>query len=99
MLPIDLLDGVTISNTVFTWALIPKCGMLSKTKEKQMTKLNKISSVSEQITLNRYDNGWMVEVNGQDKEAQGWRTVKIICNTEQELLAIVKEWNTMEVNS
>lgn len=61
-------------------------------------KLNKLSKVNENITINRYDNGWMVEVGGRDDE-NDWKTSKILCNTEEEMLAVVKEWNTMEIDS
>lgn len=63
-----------------------------------MTKLNKLAKVNENITINRYDNGWMVEVGGKDKK-DDWKTAKVMCNTEEELLSIVKEWNSMEVDN
>ena len=62
-----------------------------------MAKLNKLKKVNESITVNRYDNGWMVEVSGKDKN-DDWKTAKLMCNTEEELLAVVKEWNTMDLN-
>ena len=61
-----------------------------------MSKLTKLTKVNESITINRYDNGWMVEVGGRDKK-DDWATAKIMCNTEDELLAIVKEYNSMTV--
>jgi hypothetical protein len=63
-----------------------------------MAKLNKLMKVNESITINRYDNGWMVEVGGRDKK-QDWKSTKIICNTEDEMLAVVKEWNTMDLDN
>ena len=62
--------------------------------EKKLTKLIK---VSESITINRYDNGWMVEINGRNKQ-QDWKTSKILCNTEDEVIALVKEWNVLELD-
>jgi hypothetical protein len=62
-----------------------------------MAKLKKLAKVNESITVNRYDNGWMVEVSGKTKD-DDWKTAKIMCNTEEELLAVVKEWNTMDLN-
>ena len=59
-------------------------------------KLNKLAKVNEAITVNRYDNGWMVEVGGRDEESD-WKNCKILCNTEEEMIAVVKEWNTMDV--
>jgi hypothetical protein len=63
-----------------------------------MKKLNKLAKVNESITINRYDNGWMIEASGRDKE-NDWKTSKVMCNTEEELFAIVKEWNTMELDN
>lgn len=63
-----------------------------------MTKLAKLSKVNESITVNRYDNGWMVEVGGRDDESD-WKTAKILCNTEEEMIAVVKEWNNMELDT
>jgi hypothetical protein len=63
-----------------------------------MTKLAKLAKVNESITVNRYDNGWMVEVGGRDDESD-WKTAKILCATEDEMLAVVKEWNTMELDA
>jgi hypothetical protein len=63
-----------------------------------MAKLNKLSKVNESITLNRYDNGFMVEVGGRDNE-NDWKTAKILCNTEEEMIAVVKEWTAMEIDT
>lgn len=63
-----------------------------------MAKLNKLAKVNESITINRYDNGWMVEASGRNAESD-WKTTKVMCNTEEELLSIVKEWNTMELDN
>jgi len=63
-----------------------------------MSKLKKLAKVNENITVNRYDNGWMVEVSGKDSESD-WKTAKILCNTEDEMLAVIKEWNTMEIDN
>ena len=62
------------------------------------TKLSKLAKVNENITLNRYDNGWMIEISGRDKK-EDWKTAKIMFNTEEELLAVVKEWNTMDLDN
>lgn len=63
-----------------------------------MAKLAKLAKVSESITINRYDNGWMVEVGGRNKK-DDWANSKTLCNTEEELLALIKEYNTMEIDS
>ena len=61
-------------------------------------KLSKLDKVNESITINRYDNGFMVEVGGRDKE-NDWKSAKILCNTETEMFDVVKEWNTMEIDT
>ena len=63
-----------------------------------MAKLNKLAKVNESITLNRYDNGYMVEVGGRDEDSE-WKTAKILCNTEDEMLAVVKEWTSMDIDN
>ena len=45
-----------------------------------MAKLSKLSKVNESITINRYDNGFMVEVSGRDGESD-WKTAKVLCGT------------------
>jgi hypothetical protein len=63
-----------------------------------MAKLNKLNKVSESITINRYDNGWMIEVSGRDKK-EDWKTAKLMCNTEEEVVAVVREWNSMDLDN
>ena len=63
-----------------------------------MAKLDKLSKVSESITLNRYDNGWMIEIGGRDKKEE-WKTTKTMCNTEEEVVAVIKEWNTKDLDN
>ena len=63
-----------------------------------MAKLNKLAKVNESITINRYDNGWMVEVGGRDSDEE-WKNCKIVCNTEEEVLSVVKEYNAMKLDN
>lgn len=60
--------------------------------------LGKLAKVNESITINRYDNGFMVEVGGRDDD-NDWKNCKILCNTEAEMLAVVQEWNSMDLDS
>jgi len=62
------------------------------------SKLKKLAKVNESITLNRYDNGWMVEVGGRDDDSD-WKTAKIMCSTEEEMISVIKEWNSMDVDN
>ena len=45
-----------------------------------MAKLSKLSKVNESFTVNRYDNGYMIEVSGRDEE-NDWKTVKLLCSS------------------
>lgn len=63
-----------------------------------MTKLNKLATVSESINVYRYDNGWMVEIGGKDTK-DDWKTAKIMCATEEEMIQLIKEYNSMELNN
>jgi hypothetical protein len=63
-----------------------------------MAKLSKLAKVNESITINRYDNGWMIEIGGRDKKEE-WKTTKTMCNTEDELIAVIKEWNSMDLDN
>jgi hypothetical protein len=63
-----------------------------------MAKLTKLAKVNESISINRYDNGYMVEVGGRDDESE-WKTAKILCNSEQDMLDVVQEWTTMELDN
>ena len=62
-----------------------------------MAKLTKLVKVNDSFSVYRYDNGWMVEVSGQDKK-DDWKTAKIMCNTEDDLVSLIKEYNQMELN-
>jgi hypothetical protein len=57
----------------------------------------KLHKVSETININRYDNGWMVEANGRDN-LDNWKNQKIVCNTEQEVIDLVKALNKLPLD-
>ena len=61
-----------------------------------MSYLDKLEAVSESISLNRYDNGWMIEVSGTDANGD-WKTVKTVCNSEELLTSIDREWNSKDL--
>ena len=63
-----------------------------------MAKLSKLSKVNESITINRYDNAWMVEIGGRDKDSD-WKNSKTVCNNEEELIALIKEYNAMDLDN
>ena len=51
---------------------------------------DKLTKVNETFTINRYDNGFMIEVSGRDEE-DNWKTSKIIVSSVKELIELVEE--------
>ena len=64
--------------------------------EEYMAKLDVLKSVENYIRIDRYDNGWVVEVSGQT-ENEMWKTTKTVCTTEQEVIDLFKEFNSKEI--
>lgn len=62
------------------------------------SKLSKLEKVGESFTVNRYDNGFMVEVNGRDSDGD-WKTCKILCNTETDLFEVIRDAITMKLDN
>jgi len=71
----------------------------SKAKVKTPEAVNRLSDklvkVNENFTINMYDNGYMIEVGGRDDE-DNWKTSKIIVDTVDELLVLVREATEIE---
>lgn len=61
-------------------------------------KITKLAKVNESFTINRYDNGFMVEISGKDHN-DDWKTCKIICNTKEELLGVINQAIEMELDN
>lgn len=56
-----------------------------------MTKLaDKLAKVNDNFTINRYDNGFMIEVGGRDAGDE-WTNSKVLCTDVDALIALVKE--------
>jgi hypothetical protein len=59
--------------------------------KKQISKLcDKLEKVSENYTINMYDNGFMIEVSGRDSD-EDYKTAKIMVPTIEQLVELVKE--------
>jgi hypothetical protein len=56
---------------------------------------DKLTKVSESFTVNIYDNGYMIEVGGQDAN-DDWKNVKLTVRDLDSLIAIIKEVVAME---
>ena len=64
--------------------------------EEYMAKLDVLKTVENYIRIDRYDNGWVVEVSGQT-DNEMWKTTKTVCTTEQEVIDLFKEFNSKEI--
>jgi len=65
---------------------------------KSVTKFSdKLTKINENFTINRYDNGFMVEAGGRNKKGE-YVNAKILCNTLEEVLALVKEAGEMDLD-
>jgi hypothetical protein len=56
---------------------------------------DKITKVSDSFTVNMYDNGYMIEVGGQDAN-DDWKNVKLTVQELDSLIALIKEAASME---
>ena len=72
--------------------------MATKKAPAVKTVSDKLTKVNENITIYMYDNGYMLEVSGRDQE-NDYKTAKIMCNTVEELLALIKESTEMDRDS
>ena len=56
---------------------------------------DKLAKVSDNFNVYMYDNGYMIDVSGQDSNEE-WANVKILCSTVEELTTLVHEVTNME---
>ena len=65
---------------------------------KTVNKLSdKLTKVNESFTVNRYDNGFMVEAGGRNKKGD-YVSAKIVAGSIDEVLALVKEALEMDLD-
>lgn len=68
------------------------------TIQRQKMAINdKMVKVDETFNINRYDNGYMLEVTGRDSEDE-WITTKTIVTDADELVALIKEVLNLPLN-
>jgi hypothetical protein len=65
---------------------------MAKTIKKISDKLTKIN---DSLTINLYDNGYMVEVSGRGLD-DDWTNVKILCANLDEVTTLLKEANELD---
>jgi len=59
---------------------------------------DKLTKVNENFTVNRYDNGFMVEAGGRNKKGD-YVNAKIVAGTVDEVLTLVREALEMELDN
>jgi len=66
------------------------------TKKTAVTKISdKLSKVNESFNVYMYDNGYMFEIVGRDAD-NDYKNAKIMCNTIEQLIALVQEAAEMD---
>ena len=55
---------------------------------------DKLAKCSDSLTVNLYDNGYMVEVSGRTHD-EDWSSAKIMCPTLADVVAVITEASTM----
>lgn len=64
--------------------------------KKQVKKISdKLSKVNDSLTINLYDNGYMVEVSGRGLD-DDWTNVKILCANLDEVTTLLKEASDLD---
>jgi hypothetical protein len=58
---------------------------------------DKLSNVNDTFTVSMYDNGYMVEIGGNDHQ-DNWASSKVLCNTIDVLFEVIKEVVTLPRN-
>jgi len=62
----------------------------------KVTKISdKLAKVNDNFTVNMYDNGFMLEIGGRNKD-DDWANAKIMCSSVEELVALIQEAASME---
>jgi hypothetical protein len=69
--------------------------MAKAPKKMVKTLSDKLTKVNENFSIYMYDNGFMIEVGGRDSEDE-WATAKIMVNTVDDLVTLVREAVDME---
>ena len=56
---------------------------------------DKLEKINDNFSVYMYDNGYMMEISGRDEDGE-WATAKILCNSLDDLVSLIKETSTME---
>lgn len=64
----------------------------------KVTKISdKLTKVNDNFNVNMYDNGFMIEIGGRNKD-DDWATVKLTVQSLEELVVLIKEAASLERN-
>ena len=55
---------------------------------------DKLKKVNDSFSVYMYDNGYMIEIGGVDKDDE-WPTAKILCSSLEELKTFITEISSM----
>ena len=67
--------------------------------KKPITKVaDKLTKVSECVNVYFYDNAYMVEVTGRDKN-DDWSNIKLVCKDLSDVVNVLEEVETLERES
>jgi molybdenum cofactor biosynthesis enzyme len=56
---------------------------------------DKLAKIGDSLTVNLYDNGYMVDVSGKNEE-DDWANARVMISSVEELLEIITEATEME---
>ena len=59
---------------------------------------DKLVKVNESFTVNTYDNGFMIEVGGRDRD-DNWTAVKLMVTSVDDLVTLIRETVEMEISN
>ena len=66
---------------------------MAKTKTSKIS--DKLAKVNDSFTVYMYDNGFMVEIAGNNHK-EDWANAKIVCTSLAELVELIQEASEME---
>jgi len=69
---------------------------MAKSKNVVKAISDKLDKVNGEFTINRYDNGYMFDISG--KMDDEWKSAKIVVSNVEELITLIREYDSMDVN-
>ena len=92
----DLIDD--LEELMLEFDELVKQGDIMATAKSVNKLSDKLTKVNESFTVNRYDNGYMVEAGGRNKKGD-YVNAKIVAGSVDEVLALVKEALEMDLDN